>query len=97
MTGSRVDDMHDFVRDTKPYLIVVQEDPLDRQAMRQALGDAYDVATVGDGFDLLSQVLERKPDLIVLDLVLPGIPGLEVIHALQTTGQDIPIIAMSST
>ncbi len=76
-----------------PYVVVVQEDPLDRQAMRSTLEDRYEVATVGDGFDLLSQVLERKPDLIILDLVLPGIPGLEVIHALQSTGQDIPIIA----
>ncbi len=78
---------------THPYVVIVQEDPLERQAMRAALDDRYQVTTVGDGFDLLSRVLERKPDLIVLDLVLPGIPGLEVIHALQSTGQDIPIIA----
>lgn len=77
----------------RTYVVIVQEDPLERQSMRAALEVEHEVATVGDGFDLLSQVLERKPDLIVLDLVLPGIPGLELIHALQSTGQDIPIIA----
>jgi len=80
--------------ETSAYVIVVQEDPLDRQAMRVILEEVgHEVATVGDGFDLLGRVLDRKPDLILLDLVLPGIPGLEVIHALQSTGQDIPVIA----
>ncbi|MDP6979898.1 MAG: response regulator [Myxococcota bacterium] len=85
--------LHPAPAPTLPYVVIVQEDPLDRRAMRAALEGRFQVTSVGDGFDLLSCVLERKPDLVVLDLVLPGIPGLEVIHALQSTGQDIPIIA----
>ena len=76
-----------------PYLLIVQQDRDDLEFMRQTLAVTCQVKVASDGLQVLSLVLERKPDLVILDLVLPGIPGLEVIHALQSTGQDIPIIA----
>lgn len=74
------------------YILVVQSEREDGEFMRDALKLDHEVNVVCDGFEVLSQVLARKPDLVILDLVLPGIPGLEVIHALQSTGQNIPII-----
>lgn len=84
---------HRAKRSRPPYVLIVQEHQSERDSMRAVLEPDYEIKTVGDGFGVLSHVLERKPDLVVLDLVLPGIPGLEVIHALQSTGQEIPIVA----
>ncbi len=83
----------DLRRQNEYRILIVQEHQSDRESMRGVLEPDYQVDTAGDGLEGLSRVLECKPDLVVLDLVLPGLPGLEVIHALQSTGQDIAIIA----
>ncbi|MFT5696430.1 MAG: DNA-binding response OmpR family regulator [Myxococcota bacterium] len=74
------------------YILIVQEDERQREEMRNALTPEYEVKCIGDGLDALSEVINRKPDLLIVDLVLPGIPGLEVVHALQSTRQNIPIL-----
>ena len=49
-----------------------------------------------DGLELLSQVKKLKPDIILLDLVLPGVNGVELIKRIKSAFPDIQIIACSS-
>src|SRR5258708_3501062 len=48
----------------------------------------YDVAIASDGNSAMAQAAERRPDLVVLDLMLPGIAGLEVWGRLREGGGD---------
>jgi two-component system, OmpR family, response regulator ResD len=48
----------------------------------------YEVAVAGDGSSALAHVAERRPDLVVLDLMLPGIDGLEVMRRLRDVERD---------
>ncbi len=54
----------------------------------------YEVAAVFDGSEGLEAVLREKPDLIMLDLVMPNMGGLEFLKKLraETWGKDIPVI-----
>ena len=76
--------------------ILLADDSVTAQNMgRKILSDAgYDVATVNNGSAALKRVAEQKPDLIVLDVYMPGYSGLEVCQRLKDSPEtsDIPIL-----
>ena len=57
--------------------------------------DGYRVLTAYDGVEALRLARERHPDLIILDLMLPGIDGLQVCHTLRDEA-DVPIIMLTA-
>lgn len=78
-------------------VLIVDDEPAIRRFLRTALTvQDYRIEEAGDGETAL-EFLRRNPvDLVVLDLGLPGIDGLEVIRALRTQGALTPIIVLSS-
>lgn len=69
--------------------------------MRQALTfnlarEGYDVASAVDGEQALAAGRDRRHDLILLDLMLPGMSGLEVLRALRREGIETPVIILSA-
>jgi len=56
----------------------------------------YDVSMAADGAAALSAVAREAPDLVVLDLMLPGIDGLEVCRRLRTRPDGIPIVMLTA-
>jgi two-component system KDP operon response regulator KdpE len=76
-------------------LIVDDESPI-RRALRTALaGHGYEIELAEDGEQALELMAFRPPDAMVLDLVMPGVDGLEVLR--QTRGwSNIPIIVLSA-
>ena len=66
----------------KTILICEDEEPL-RELMRAAIGDGYVFLEAADGRDALALVAERRPDVVVLDLMLPGMSGLDVLRELR--------------
>lgn len=75
--------------------MVVDDDADLRVLIRDVLEeDAFRVTAVGDGEALLGMLAGRHPDLVVLDLVLPGISGLDVLRRLQDHGR-VPTIIVS--
>jgi two-component system KDP operon response regulator KdpE len=78
-------------------LLIVDDEPPIRRFLRTALAaQEYRVEEAGDGEAAL-EFLKRNPvDLIVLDLGLPGMDGLEVIRRLREEGSATPIIILSS-
>ncbi|MEU4408232.1 response regulator [Streptosporangium sp. NPDC023963] len=76
-------------------ILVVDDEPQLLRALRINLAArGYEVAVAGDGAAALRQAADRHPDLVVLDLGLPDMDGVEVIHGLRgwTT---VPIIVLS--
>lgn len=67
-------------------------DPLSRALHREG----YEVEVVGDGHRALEVASTRHPDLLVLDLGLPGIDGLEVCRRLRAAGRSIPVLMLTA-
>ncbi|QCN98304.1 DNA-binding response regulator (plasmid) [Azospirillum argentinense] len=84
--------------DTLPLrVLVVDDEPPIRRFLRTTLSaQGYDIAEAEDGAGALEAVRRRPPDLLVLDLGLPGIGGLEVIRRLRADGVAAPIVVLSS-
>lgn len=58
--------------------------------------ETYQVTVVGDGFSGLATARECRPDLILLDWMLPGISGPEICRRLRQTGDKVPIILLTA-
>jgi DNA-binding response OmpR family regulator len=77
-------------------VLVVDDDTKTVELVRLYLNrDGYRVFTAGDGNEALRLARENHPDLIVLDLMLPGISGLEVCRILREES-DVPIIMLTA-
>jgi DNA-binding response OmpR family regulator len=78
-----------------PHVVVVDDDPELRALVRDVLEqDGFRVTTVADGESLLAIAAGHHPDLVILDLLLPGIQGLDVLRRLQE-GDRTPTIVVS--
>jgi two-component system alkaline phosphatase synthesis response regulator PhoP len=78
-------------------VLIIEDDA----AMRRGLEDnftlkGYYVLTARDGREGLNKAVDEKPDLIVLDIMLPEINGYEVCSLIRETGLDMPIIMLTA-
>jgi DNA-binding response OmpR family regulator len=81
-----------------PANILVAEDQSDiRELIAMNLRSAgYEVSTVGDGVAALASQNESASDLLILDLMMPGLDGLEVCKALRARGRNTPILMLTA-
>ena len=81
-----------------PASILVAEDQTDiRELLVMNLRSAgYEVEAVADGQAALASQAERASDLLVLDLMMPGLDGLEVCKALRARGRSTPILMLTA-
>ncbi|MBV9356948.1 MAG: response regulator [Chloroflexi bacterium] len=80
-------------------VLVVEDDPWIRSLMADLLaGEGYDVVEAPDGKQGLELASEREPDVILLDLAMPEVSGLDVLHELKSSNptRDIPVIVVSA-
>src|SRR2546423_15585210 len=79
--------------------ILVAEDQADiRDLIVMNLRNAgYGVTAVGDGIAALNSQNEQASDLLILDLMMPGLDGLEVCKALRARGRSTPILMLTAT
>ena len=76
-------------------ILIADDDPQILRALRITLtASGYDVITAGDGREALRAAADRHPDLIVLDLGMPGLTGIEVIEGVRGWS-SVPILVVS--
>lgn len=81
-------------------VLVVDDSQIIRQLIRVILElDGFEVMTVADGAACLDAVLEYRPDVITLDVVMPGLDGLRTVERLrgQPGGRQVPLVVVSAT
>ncbi len=80
-----------------PTLLLVEDDPTVGDVLADYLRHAgHDVTLVTDGPAALAAAVELTPDLVLLDLMLPGINGLEVCRRLRRNAPTLPIIMVTA-
>lgn len=79
-------------------LVADDDDVLRRLVTYMLTREGYQVIAVASGEEVLDAVKSRRPDAIVLDAMMPGIDGLEVLHMLRQgeATKDIPVIMLSA-
>lgn len=82
----------------KRILIVDDEVDIARTLSAFLEMSGYEVATAGDGVEALQEIVERRPDLVITDLMMPRMDGGTLIARLMSspTTRDIPVIAISA-
>lgn len=80
-------------------ILIVDDEPSVRALVRDVLElEGYDVVEAADGPSALSSVVDAKPALMVLDIMMPGMSGLDVLRTLRRehSGSDLPIILLTA-
>ena len=89
-----------IVPSTSPPLVLVADDSADMCTLiREVLeGEGYEVITVGSGGRALREMSSRRPDLVITDLLMPGMSGfsLRTLMLRRTELADIPVIVLSA-
>jgi len=82
---------------TKQRLLVVEDEANLAEVVADNLVlEGYQVDVVGDGESALRRVSEACPDLILLDVMLPGVDGFTVCRTLREQGNDVPILFLTA-
>jgi two-component system response regulator RegX3 len=77
-------------------ILVVEDEPAIAEALEYALeAEGYDVDAIGDGNEAVSAARERDYDLLLLDLMLPGLSGVEVCRRLRSES-PVPIMMVTA-
>ena len=79
-------------------ILLVEDVPLNRDLMVQLLEDKFHVLQALDGNQGITMAVSKKPDMILMDLSLPGMDGWRAIKKLKEnpTTQKIPIVALTA-
>ena len=80
-------------------ILIVEDDPVSLKLVRDVLqANGYETKEVTSGEEAVVKAVQSKPDLIVMDIRLPGIDGLEATRRLKSdpSTEEIPIIAVTA-
>jgi two-component system, OmpR family, response regulator MprA len=81
----------------KPRVLVVDDDKAVRESLRRSLEfNGYEVALAGDGAEALAAIVAGSPDVVIMDVMMPRLDGLEATRALRTAGNDLPILVLTA-
>ena len=80
----------------RPVVLVIDDDPGVRESFRLILEDHYDVTDVPDGPTALDVVRTSAVDLVLLDIRLPGIDGIEVLERIKALDEGIEVILVTA-
>lgn len=78
------------------YILVVDDDPEITSLLRRGLAyEGYRLDTASDGIEALAKARDREPDMVILDIMMPGLDGIEVCKRLREAG-DVPILMLTA-
>ena len=78
-------------------ILVVDDEQAVRESLRRSLRfNGYDVLTANDGLEAVETVRAENPELLILDVMMPNMDGLEVCRTLRSEGWDRPILVLTA-
>lgn len=83
----------------QPHILIIEDEPAQVEVLVYNLqSEGFRVSQASDGDEGLLQVEETEPDLVILDWMLPGVPGIEICRRLKSRrgAQEIPIIMLTA-
>ncbi|MBS2936141.1 response regulator transcription factor [Nocardioides sp. J2M5] len=83
--------------DSKPRVLVVDDDRAVRDSLRRSLEfNGYEVVLAADGAEGLVAVGAQHPDVVVIDVMMPRLDGIETTRALRAAGNDVPVLVLTA-
>jgi len=81
----------------KPRVLVVDDDKAVRESLRRSLEfNGYDVSLATDGAEALAGIGASGPDVVIMDVMMPRLDGIEATRALRSAGNDVPILVLTA-
>ena len=81
----------------RPRVLVVDDDRAVRESLRRSLEfNGYAVTLAGDGAEALAGIGGANPDVVVMDVMMPRLDGIEATRALRAAGNDVPILVLTA-
>lgn len=81
----------------RPDVLIVDDEPQVREVVATYLErEGFEVRTAADGREALAEIGRKRPDALVLDLMLPEVNGLDVLRKLRSGGDEVPVIVLSA-
>ena len=78
-------------------ILVVDDEQAVRESLRRSLRfNGYEVLTANDGLEAVEMVRAENPELLILDVMMPNMDGLEVCRTLRSEGWDRPILVLTA-
>ncbi len=78
-------------------ILVVDDEQMIRDTLSLLLKNSFEIETLTSGEELLGQIVEINPDLVFLDLILPGMDGLETLKKLKAMDNQVPVVMLSGS
>ena len=87
-----------YMEERKKILIAEDEEPLRKALVEKFEGKIFKTVEAGDGVTALERALSEKPDLIILDIIMPGMGGMFMLKKLRKDdwGKNIPVIFLTN-
>lgn len=81
----------------KKRIFVVDDDNMNLARTRIILGKEYDVVLADSGIEALAKLQNKKADMVLLDIDMPGMNGLETFERMKKFAADIPVIFLTAS
>ena len=82
---------------SKPRVLVVDDDKAVRESLRRSLEfNGYAVSLAADGAEALAGIGGIGPDVVVMDVMMPRLDGIETTKSLRKAGNDVPILVLTA-
>ena len=81
----------------KKRVLLVDDEPRVRASVKAVLEPTYDILEAAEAAEGLQLFKRESPDLVLLDVILPGTDGLAVLHAMRTENRAVPVIMLTGT
>jgi two-component system response regulator AtoC len=79
----------------KVKILIIDDDPKVSWILSEGLGDSYDIVSAKDGLEGIQMVSKTSPNLVLLDIKMPGMEGLEVLEKIKSMDRPTEVIMLS--